>query len=258
LSQECRYSGKKCYKTRKSEPDVAIGTCTVAYGKEDSKDIIICPNRLLERNQIFMDCLHLLTNHEPGNEIHIVPEVSIPGGSVDYVLVSTDNNRKVKDFVGIELQTLDTTGSVWTERQKFLCSKGLLQEKPSEEKGFGMNWKMTAKTILVQLHHKISTFEHINRHFVLVVQDCLLNYIKKEFAWGHINTPAKLGDSMHFHSYQMNKSKGEYRLHLLERFSTDSNGISRLLGLQANANLQFEEMARILETKISEQTILKF
>lgn len=258
LCQECRYSGKKCYKTRKSAPDVAIGTCTVAYGKDESKDIVICPNRLLERNQIFLDCLHLLTNHEPGNEIHIVSEVSIPGGSVDYVLVSTDKNRKVKDFVGIELQTLDTTGSLWTERQKFLYSKGLTQSMPEEEKGFGMNWKMTAKTILVQLHHKINTFEHLNRHFVLVVQDCLLNYIKREFAWEHINTPAKLGDSMHFHSYELNKSKSEYKLHLLERFSTDSEGISRLLGLQANANLQFDEIARILETKISDKTIIQF
>src|SRR5436190_37671 len=34
------------------------------------------PNRLLERKQVFTDCLHLLTTHEPGNEIHVVPEVS--------------------------------------------------------------------------------------------------------------------------------------------------------------------------------------
>jgi len=86
-----------------------IGTCTVNYGKEN-RPIIICPHRLLERRQIFTDCIHLLTLHEPGNEFHIVP-VSIPGGSVDYFLASA-HRRKVKDFVGIELQTLDTTGTV--------------------------------------------------------------------------------------------------------------------------------------------------
>lgn len=105
-TQICRYSQKRCFKVRKSEADVSIGTCTVSYGKEN-KDIIICPHRLLERKQIFMDCIHLLTLHQPGNELHIVPEVSIPGGSVDYFLVSTDANRKVKDFVGIELQTIE-------------------------------------------------------------------------------------------------------------------------------------------------------
>lgn len=85
-SQQCRFSGKPCFKVRKSQANVSIGTCTVQYGA-DNKDVIICPNRLLERKQIFTDCLHLLTSHQPGNEFHLVPEVSIPGGSVDFFLV---------------------------------------------------------------------------------------------------------------------------------------------------------------------------
>ncbi|MCG5062090.1 MAG: hypothetical protein KA714_30035 [Limnoraphis sp. WC205] len=72
---------RKCLKNRKSEPDITIGTCTVSYGRE-ARNIIICPFRLLERSQIFMDCIHLLTLHEPGNEVRIVPEISVPGGSL--------------------------------------------------------------------------------------------------------------------------------------------------------------------------------
>lgn len=101
--QLCPYSGKKCFKTRKSDPETAIGTCTVNY---QDKNIIICPNRLLENKQIFLDCLHLLTLHEPGNELYSIPEVAIPGGNVDYFLVSAKNGM-VKDFIGIELQTMD-------------------------------------------------------------------------------------------------------------------------------------------------------
>ena len=33
-------------------------------------------------------------------------------------------NNKVRDFVGIELQTLDTTGTVWPERQRLLEELG--------------------------------------------------------------------------------------------------------------------------------------
>jgi len=33
--QKCLYLGKKCLKNRKSEPEVAIGSCTIRYGKED-------------------------------------------------------------------------------------------------------------------------------------------------------------------------------------------------------------------------------
>jgi hypothetical protein len=107
----------------------------------------------------------LLTTHEPGNELHIVSEVSIPGGSVDYFLVSGRDGR-VRDFAGIELQTMDTTGTVWPERQRLLKELGVPRSDKAEtsKKSFGMNWKMTAKTILVQMHHKIRTFEHVNKN----------------------------------------------------------------------------------------------
>ena len=252
--QQCRYSCKRCFKVRKSEANVSIGTCTVRYGA-DEKDVIICPHRLLERKQIFADCLHLLTSHQPGNELHLISEVAIPGGSVDYFLVSTDVNRKVKDFVGIELQTMDTTGTVWPERELVLQILGLKQGVPTPKKSFGMNWKMTAKTILVQLHHKIDTFEAINKHIVLVVQDHLLDYMKREFAFSHVNSQALIGDSMHIHSYKLKKSGVDYKLVLDSRCSTDSSGISNMLGLKADANIGFEEIAKILEAKISDKTV---
>lgn len=252
--QHCRYSNKRCFKVRKSQANISIGTCTVQYGQEN-KDIVICPHRLTERKQIFADCLHLLTSHQPGNELHLVPEVSIPGGSVDYFLVSTDSDRKVKDFVGIELQTMDTTGTLWPERELTLQDLGLKKNIPAPQKPFGMNWKMTAKTILVQLHHKIDTFESINKHLVLVIQDHLLEYIKTEFAFNHINTHPLIGDSMHFHSYKLKKEEKDYKLVLDSRHSTDSNGISKLLGLNANAKIGFDEIAKILESKIFDSTV---
>ena len=251
--QQCRYSCKRCFKVRKSQANISIGTCTVQYGRDD-KDIIICPYRLTERKQIFSDCLHLLTSHQPGNELHLVPEVSIPGGCVDYFLVSVDSNRKVRDFVGIELQTMDTTGTLWPERELTLQELGLKNEVTIPNKPFGMNWKMTAKTILVQLHHKIDTFESLNKHLVLVIQDHLIDYIKDEFSFSHINSQPLIGDSMHFHAYKLKKEGKDYKLVLDSRCSTDSNGISRLLGLNANAKIGFDEIAKILESKISDST----
>jgi hypothetical protein len=186
--QRCPFLGKTCYKTRKSDPDISIATCTVLYPKRKPEAVIICPARLLERRQIFVDCLHLLTTHEPGNQLHIVSEISIPGGSVDYFLVSARDER-VRDFVGIELQTMDTTGTVWPERQRLLKELRIPRgdKAESSKKSYGMNWKMTAKTILVQMHHKIQTFEHVNKKLVLVTQDKLLAYMTKEFDFGHLS-----------------------------------------------------------------------
>ncbi|QQS66580.1 MAG: hypothetical protein IPP08_12640 [Chlorobiota bacterium] len=254
-NQQCAFLNRKCIKSRKSQPEISIGTCTVKYGKND---VIICPHRLLENRKIFIDCIHLLTLHEPGNDLHVISEVSIPGGSIDYILVSAKDN-KVKDFVGIELQTLDTTGTVWPERQRFLKSLNIPVADSDSDSGkpYGMNWKMTAKTILVQLHHKIETFEHLSKHLVLVVQDCLLDYMQKEFSFSHISKTAKIGDSMHFHSYQLKGKDNGYHLSLYERMSTDSAGISKCMGLQAEANIELDIILKTLESKISVNTLLK-
>ncbi len=250
--QWCPYLDRKCIKIRKSQPDISIGTCSVLYGKA-KLPIVICPFRLLERRQIFTDCLHLLSLHEPGNELHIVSEVTVPGGSVDYFLVSV-RNGKIKDFVGIELQTLDTTGTVWPARQRFLQSIGIGVVR-EETKPYGMNWKMTAKTILIQLHHKIQTFEAVNKHLVLVIQDFLLEYLRDQFQFSHV-MKARLGDPMQIHAYRFNqKEDGSHSLNLDSRLSTDSRGIAICLGLQADANVDFGQIVQQLESKISPQTL---
>ncbi|MCD4654236.1 hypothetical protein K8T06_09900 [bacterium] len=255
-NQICPYTSRRCFKVRKSEPEISIGTCTVNYGKE-AKDIIICPHRLLQNKQVFVDCVHLLTKHEPGNEFHVVSEVSVPGGSVDYILVSAKNG-KVKDFVGIEFQTLDTTGTVWPERQRLLNEYAIAVDANAinSKKPFGMNWKMTAKTILVQLHHKIDTFEHLNKHLVLVIQDCLLDYMKKEFNFDHLSEPSKVGDSMHIHSYVIKKDNSVYKIELDRLLSTDSEGMATCLGLQADAKVELEEIIKNIESKLSNTTLL--
>jgi hypothetical protein len=117
-----------------------------------------------------------------------------------------------------------------------------------------MNWKMTAKTILVQLHHKIETFEHVNKHLVLVIQDCLLEYMRGAFSFDHI-TNARIGDSMHFHSNKLVQQDEKNRLSLHARKSTDVEGIGICLGLQVPARVELADLIEQLEAKISDETI---
>jgi hypothetical protein len=202
--------------------------------------------------------MHLLTTHQPGNEIHIVPEITVPGGSIDYVLASVKNG-KVEDFVGIELQTLDSTGSIWPARQKLAHSIGLsiTQKDLKAVKSFGMNWKMTAKTILVQLHHKIGTFETLNKHLVLVVQDRLEEYMQANFDFSPFRE-ARLGDSMHLHAYRLGQEDSKFKLELALRLSTDAIGIEKCLGLQVSSRVELEDILRNIEQRISTKTLLKF
>jgi len=254
--QTCPFSEKRCIKTRKSQSDIAIGTCSVRYSK-DNKNVLICPNRLLYKNQVFQDCIHLLTLHEPGNEFHVVPEISVPGGTVDFFLASV-RNGKVKDFVAIEFQTMDTTGTVWPERQRFLAEKKIEVDASDVQsnKTFGINWKTTSKTTLVQLHHKIGTIEHLGKHLVLIVQDCLLEYMKRGFCFAHLANPGKIGDSMHIHSYSVNQTGIDLSFSLQERLSTDAAGVATCLGLAAEAKVELQAIIRDLERKISEKSLM--
>jgi hypothetical protein len=250
------YLARKCVKTHKSQPGISIGTCTVQYGKRRPETIVICPHRFLDRGQVFQDCTHLLTLHEPGNELHVVSEVTIPGGSVDYFLVSA-RRREAVDFVGIELQTLDTTGNVWPERQRFLQGKGVRVRRAdaASKKQFGMNKKMTAKTILVQLHHKVKSFEGIGKHLALVVQDVLLASMRKSFHFDRLQ-PARLGDSMHIHAYSLLASPSGFQLELSERASTDADGVAACLGLRVSARIEVVSILEKLSSRLSDSTLL--
>ena len=187
----------------------------------------------------------------------MIPEVSIPGGHVDYFLVSA-KNKKVKDFVGIELQTLDTTGTVWPERQRLLkdCKVEISKDDTDDKKGFSINWKMTTKTILMQMHHKSETFEYINKHLVLIVQDPLLNYMKKEFSFDHISG-VRLGDPVHIHSYGVKNENDSIKLELNTRLSTDALGIAKSLNLNVNPKVELAEIIELLEDRLSDDNRLK-
>ena len=217
---------------------------------------MICPYRLLERKQVFLDCLHLL-RHDPGDELHIVPEVLVPGGSVDYFLTVVADGT-VTDFLGVELQAMDTTGSIWPARQRFIQAVAG-PDSVAEERGFyhttlGMNWKMTAKTTLVQLHHKIQTFEALGKHLVLCVQDELLEYLRRNFEFEHL-AQARRGHSMHFHVYALERRVAGYSIKLASRYSTDAEGVGICLGLKAEPKVELGRIVERLEGKVSQETL---
>lgn len=252
----CCYLGGKCDKTRKTQPEITIGSCTVGF---KGHPVMICPHRFLQRRQIFIDALHLLRNHVPGNQLHVIPEISIPGGSVDYFVPSVSRGQ-IQDYVAVEIQTLDTTGTVWPSRQQFI--EGLPgNQTPSEPKGgkrsYGMNWKMTAKTILVQLHHKLTTLELLGKNMVLAFQDVFFRYITAEFSTSGLRG-AVPGDSVHFHVYNLSREDGgKFSIELTERYSTTAAGIAQMLGMQRSANLPEEMLLARIQAKISDATLLR-
>ncbi|MCS6940153.1 MAG: NotI family restriction endonuclease [Roseiflexaceae bacterium] len=251
--QKCPFLGKKCYKVRKSDPSISIGSCTVLYGNQRNP-IIICPTRFTADNKVFLDCLDLMKPLESGNELYLIPEVNIPGGNVDFFLTLSVNG-KILDFVGIETQALDTTGTVWPERQRLLRDLGVEQDEigEGETSSHGINWKMTAKTVLVQMHHKVQTFEHIGKKMVLILQERLFDYMARQFTFDHLHNPPVDSDSLRFHVYRMSKDpiSQSFGIVLSSKWGTDTAGVARCLGLQVDPRVELQNITQALEGRLS-------
>lgn len=250
--QRCPFLGKKCYKVRKSDPSISIGSCTVIYGDQQDP-VIICPTRFTAGNTVFLDCLDLMDPSESGVELYVISEVNVPGGNVDFFPVSS-RNGKVVDFVGIETQALDTTGTVWPERQRLLRDLGVEQDERGrgEKASYGINWKMTAKTVLVQMHHKVQTFEYIGKKIVLVLQDRLFNYMKQQFTFDHLHNPPVISDSLRFHVYHMSRDpdRQSFGITLSSTWSTNTAGVARCLGLRADPRVELQSITQALEARL--------
>ncbi|MFD2234992.1 hypothetical protein [Phaeospirillum tilakii] len=254
--ENCDFTTQRCTKNRKSNSSIMIGTCSVLHGKKAPKPIIICPSRLAQQKKVFVACLGLLTGKLPGDELHLIPEVKIAGGSVDYFLVAA-RGTAIIDFVGIELQSLDTTGTIWPERQRLVREFGMTPSDDAEtvEKACGINWKHTAKTTLMQIHHKVETFQNVGKKLVLVLQDCLLDYMRKEFRFSHFKDPADPAHALHIHAYNLTKPQDAgYALELARTVSTDMAGIAQCLALQANACWTLDDLHRVLAEKMKAET----
>jgi hypothetical protein len=117
---------------------------------------------------------------------------------------------------------------------------------------------MTAKTTLIQLLRKIETFEYLSKHLVLVLQEPLLADMQSKFSFGHFEA-ARLGDSMHFHAYSLQRAEDqEIRLNLSTRLSTNARGVAAALGMKVAANVELDVITARIEAKISANTLLAF
>lgn len=106
------------------------------------------------------------------------------------------------------------------------------------------------------MHHKSETFEHLNKHLVLIIQEPLYEHMKKDFNFNGIKG-VRLGDPIHIHSYNFQEYENKLCLALHTRISTDSEGIANCLGLNAESKVELQDLIQILEPKLVEANRLK-
>lgn len=167
-SETCPFVGGRCIKAFKS--GLISGACTVK--PETSEPVIVCPNRMYANDYEVLKrvatvsfgegirlCRGIEDLHRDGKDVHVFgkrwgKELRLPGRRkgggyfVDWILALLNPERRLIEFVAVELQTMDTTGSYEWQVRTFL---GL---PPVPVKPAGINWENVNKRILPQLIYK--------------------------------------------------------------------------------------------------------
>jgi hypothetical protein len=165
----CPFVGGTCIKRFKS--GTVSGACSVKQVK--SGPVICCPNRMYADNyRVLLDvaqacfgsdsrlCRSTSELKGDGNDVQVFgkrwgKELRLPsrgvGGAyfVDWILALVGPNRKLKEFVAVELQTMDTTGSYEAEVNALHGG-----EAPGGRSKAGINWENVSKRILPQIIYK--------------------------------------------------------------------------------------------------------
>jgi len=166
----CPFLNDTCEKTRRD--GTPTGVCTV-YNPQDETETIVCPIRLYFGDyQILRDVIedafgpgHMLirpnelAQHFPPGMTRVVglgrrwgAEVRVPrpGGQgfffTDWILTRLAPDGRMSEFVGVEVQAIDTTGNYNAAQEAYMREQARV---PASQ--HGLNWENVNKRILPQI-----------------------------------------------------------------------------------------------------------
>lgn len=171
-NQECPFLAGDCRKTL--HDGKAAGVCTLKPAQ--SGPVICCPVRLYANNYAILDDIAATAFGSgvplyPGNaarglavasgspviavfgkdwggELHLPQRAGSGSYFVDWILARLDANGSLRDFVAVEVQSIDTTGNYRDGRSAMLNGRSVVPTTA------GFNWENVSKRILPQLLYK--------------------------------------------------------------------------------------------------------
>lgn len=167
----CPFLGIPCAKILRDK--LVSGACTVRQA--NSGPVICCPNRLYAQDyRVLADVAaaafgagvrltiprEVQRKGQDGKKVLVFgkrwgKELKLPrargrgGYFVDWILALVEPAEALKEFVAVEVQSMDTTGNYRAERQAYLDRRPYEQYSPA-----GVNWENVSKRILPQVIYK--------------------------------------------------------------------------------------------------------
>ena len=224
-NESCPFTGEKCTKTPKAADSMGtLGTCSIGHRSRGGsyEEHVTCPTRF-ETDTVFDEAKSNLVDE---GEAILRPEVNLMGDKIDFVAGKVNDDNELIDFTGIEIQALDTTGSVGAYRDAYVEGR----DYDEVEKDLGINWKESlVKEMLQQAYNKGTIFDGWGENIIFILQDVSLRYIRNNYDASELR-PSNSSDPVHFFTFSLeyDDDKGRYLWEPDEKVSTDIGGIEKM------------------------------
>ncbi len=171
---ECPFLGTRCIKRSTSLGKEPYPVCSIRRKiSGDPKQVCVCPKRFYSVDFLTDVVSHCWPGDPPANP-QIAREVKMTGfGNVDFVIADIGQGGAIKDFLSVELQAIDITGSVRLAYEALRAGRDV-DRRPT----YGLNWGNVYKRYITQLIRKGYFHHHWGTKIVAVMQDMVYDYIR--------------------------------------------------------------------------------
>ena len=174
LDYECPFLGSRCTKRGGSAPNEPYPVCAIRHPIAGvPRHVCVCPKRF-HSVDFLADAVEHCWPGDPPGDYRIAREVKLTGfGNVDFVIAEMGQDDEIEQFLSVELQAMDFSGSVKPAYEALLAGLDL-ERRPDS----GPNWSNVYKRFVSQLVRKGFVHHHWGTKIVAVVQDVFYDYIK--------------------------------------------------------------------------------
>ncbi len=176
----CPFINSRCPKRSTNLGLEPYPICSIwVGGKKDALStennlICVCPKRFYAVNFLEDVVSNCWQGDLPTNP-QIAREVKMEGfGNVDFVIADVDKDGKIAQFLSVELQAIDITGSVFPAYNALINNQELLKSPT-----YGLNWDNVYKRYITQLIRKGYFHHHWKSKIVAVIQEQVYRNITK-------------------------------------------------------------------------------
>lgn len=184
LDYQCPFINSKCTK-RSQRFSGPYPVCSIFHGKNENRKLMcVCPKRFFQASftqKIIETCW---VGEIPKDPI-VVHEVKMEDfGNVDFVIADLDDSKKhVIQFISVELQAVDITGTVEPAFQSVINSDEVCEKSFN----YGINWENVRKRYITQLINKGFFHHHWKSKIVAVIQETLYDNLRSKIKFDELD-----------------------------------------------------------------------